>query len=202
MVIYEYNIRQVLHDEFLNNKDFISDPDTILVNELDVCFGTARIDVAVINGKMHGFEIKSEQDNLERLPAQIEAYNKIFDTLTVVVSEKHVSNVIKMIPEWWGIYCVSKEKDSLILKKIHLPQINNEVSTFYLSQLLWKNELLELLHKFGIKKGTKSKSRFALCEMVAGNINEEEVKKFVREKLKSRNWKAVKLRQLYDDLHL
>ncbi|HHY79514.1 MAG TPA: sce7726 family protein, partial [Thermoanaerobacter sp.] len=77
MAIYEYNIRQVLYDEFLNNKDFISEPDTIFVNELDICFGTARIDVAVINGKMHGFEIKSEQDNLERLPAQIEAYNKI-----------------------------------------------------------------------------------------------------------------------------
>ncbi|WP_168198409.1 sce7726 family protein [Crassaminicella thermophila] len=78
MKIYDPDIRELLLKKFLKTKAFISDPTTKLIHEMDVCFGTSRIDIAVINGKIHGYEIKSEQDTLDRLPAQIESYNKIF----------------------------------------------------------------------------------------------------------------------------
>ena len=44
------------------------DPDTRIVEEMGVWCGTARIDVAVVNGELCGFELKSERDTLERLP--------------------------------------------------------------------------------------------------------------------------------------
>jgi len=37
-------------------------------------FGASRIDRAVVNGSVHGYEIKSETDDLTRLPAQARAY--------------------------------------------------------------------------------------------------------------------------------
>jgi hypothetical protein len=69
---------------------------------MDVCSGCARIDIAVINGKIHGFEIKSEQDNLERLPSQVELYNNVFDTITIVAAENHFNKLNEIIPKLGG----------------------------------------------------------------------------------------------------
>ncbi|QEK11710.1 sce7726 family protein [Crassaminicella thermophila] len=201
MKIYDPDIRELLLKKFLKTKAFISDPTTKLIHEMDVCFGTSRIDIAVINGKIHGYEIKSEQDTLDRLPAQIESYNKIFDTMTIVTGENHISKVIEIVPDWWGIYYVVKKSNQPILKRKRQFKINKKVDTFYLAQLLWKNELLELLRLNGINKGVKSKTRFALCEIVNENIEKQKIKDFVRKKLKSReSWRAVQLQQLCDDL--
>lgn len=202
MKIYDPDIRELLYKSFLGNPEFTSDPSTIVIDEMDVLFGTSRIDIAVINGKIHGFEIKSERDNLERLPSQMDSYNKIFDTITIVVSEKHISKVIEIIPEWWGIYYVEKQENYIKLSKERDAIENSETDLLSLTQLLWRNELLELLSLNGIKKGTKSKNRFALCNMVVENIEESTIRSYIREKLKSRStWRAVQLQQLYDDLH-
>ena len=32
----------------------------LLIHELGVCAGLARVDIALVNGSLHGFEIKSE----------------------------------------------------------------------------------------------------------------------------------------------
>lgn len=202
MKIYDPDIRELLYKRFLEIPEFTSDPSTIVIDEMDVLFGTSRIDIAVINGKIHGFEIKSERDNLERLPSQIESYNKVFDTVTIVVCENHLSNVMEIIPKWWGVYCVLKQKKLLKLVKERNAIENSDTDLLSLTQLLWRNELIELLNLNGIKKGTKSKTRFALCNMVVKNIEESNVRTFIREKLKSRpTWRAVQLQQLYDDLH-
>lgn len=202
MKIYDSDIRKLLYKTFLDIDEYTSDSTTIIVDEMDVLFGASRIDVAVINGKIHGYEIKSERDNLERLPLQIESYNKIFDTMTVVVGENHLSQVAEMVPEWWGIYYVSKEGNTPELVKRRDISINRDIDLLSLTQLLWRDELLELLSSNDITKGTKSKNRFALCNMVVKNINKDAVRKFVREKLKSRvDWRAVQLQLLYDDLH-
>ena len=43
---------------------------TRIVEEFGLCQGRARIDVAVFNGFINGFEIKSARDTLKRLPGQ------------------------------------------------------------------------------------------------------------------------------------
>jgi hypothetical protein len=204
MKIYDSDIRKLLIKKILITKTFVSDPTTKIIHELDVCFGKSRVDLAVVNGKIHGYEIKSEQDTLERLPSQIDSYNKIFDTITIVTGENHISKVIEMVPEWWGIYYVSKkDNNELVLRKKRQFKVNKFIDIHYLTELLWKEELIELLRLNGIEKGTKSKTRSALCNIVSAKIDKDEVKKFVRDKLKSReSWRAVPLQQLYDDLLL
>ncbi|GKX27839.1 hypothetical protein SH1V18_03190 [Vallitalea longa] len=201
MKVYDSDIRELLKYKFITLKKYTSDPTTKVVEEMDVCMGTSRIDMAVLNGKLHGYEIKSEQDTLERLPDQIESYNKIFDTMTIVTGEKHVSKVMKIVPDWWGVYYVSLNKKKPVLKRKRQVKKNKEIDIFYLSQLLWKNELCELLIDNGIKKGIKSKTRYELGILVSKVVNNHDTKEYVREKLKSRkDWKAVELKQLYDDL--
>jgi hypothetical protein len=57
MTIYDRHIRRALYLEFLNTPQYCSE-DTIIVNEFDICGGSSRIDIAVINGQLHGYEYK------------------------------------------------------------------------------------------------------------------------------------------------
>lgn len=201
MKIYDSDIRKLLYKGFTNKNEFTSDLSTIFINEMDILFGASRIDIAVINGKIHGYEIKSERDNLERLPSQVEYYNKVFDTMTIVVGENHLSEVFKVIPNWWGVYYVSKEETDPCLIKLRDSSENNNTDILSQAQLLWRKELLELLNVNNITKGTKSKNRFALCNLVINHISEIDIKQFIMQKLKSRvDWSAVPLQQLCDDL--
>jgi hypothetical protein len=202
MKIYDPDIRKVMLNNFFTIEEFMSDSSTKLINEMDVCLGVARVDIAIINGKLHGYEIKSKQDTLERLPFQIESYNKVFDTMTIVTCENHIEKVKELVPKWWGIYYISDKSSNLSLKKIRKARDNKSTDILSLSQLLWKDELIELLNRNGFIKGTKSKTRSALCDLVADKLPITTVKFFVRETLKSReSWRAVPLQQLYDDWH-
>jgi hypothetical protein len=195
------DIRKLLYGEFLKKDEFITDPTTVVVNELDVSFGAARIDVAVVNGKLHGFEIKSERDNLDRLPSQVELYSKTFDTLTLVISEVHLAKARKIIPKWWGIYCVKRGKFAPRIKIIRNSKKNNAVDPLNLTHFLWKSELLELLEANCINKGVKSKTRYELGKIAVDKIGSEVISHFVRNKLKNREvWRALPLQQLCGDL--
>ena len=67
----DIDVRTVLAAEVARR--YKGDADTLIIHELGVCSGDARIDLAVVNGKLHGYEIKSDADTLKRLPAQAEA---------------------------------------------------------------------------------------------------------------------------------
>jgi hypothetical protein len=58
-----------------------------IIEELGVVHGKSRIDIAVINGLMHGYEIKSDKDTLQRLPEQMNMYNSVFNKVTLVVGK-------------------------------------------------------------------------------------------------------------------
>ncbi|NLK53108.1 MAG: sce7726 family protein [Syntrophomonadaceae bacterium] len=202
MRIYDKDIRKILINKISEQQEFVSDPSTVIVHEMDICIGCARADIAVINGKIHGYEIKSEQDNLERLSSQVEFYNKVFDTVTLVTSEKHSSKAVDIIPDWWGLDCVTTNNKNVYIELKRFPQENKGVEVFYLSQLLWKQELFELLKQNGISRGIKSKTRYELGKIVEDNIKFTDVSAFVRHRLKNRkSWKALQLQQLCDDLY-
>ena len=81
-------------------------PETVVLDELGVCRGEVRVDVAVVNGKIHGYEIKSDRDSLRRLAGQVELYGKVLDQATLVVGERHFDAAAAMLPEWWGLLLV------------------------------------------------------------------------------------------------
>ena len=95
------DVREALHAKvLLAHRD---DPHTLVVDELGLCEGEARVDIAVVNGFIHGFEIKSERDTLERLPHQVEVYSLVLDRVTLVVAENHAAHAMEVIPDWWGV---------------------------------------------------------------------------------------------------
>lgn len=197
----DIDIRIKLHESL--RKEFREDTTTIIVDELPLCLGDARVDIAVVNGSIHGYEIKSESDTLKRLPQQVHFYSKIFDYVTLVCDEGYRDKLENMIPKWWGIRFATKESNGVISFVDERPASENDsVDLLSLLQLLWRNELLILLDKYDLGKGVRSKRKWEICEKLAQNIQPIELKRSVRECLKGReDWRTDSLQRLCDDLH-
>ncbi|KGE17554.1 sce7726 family protein [Paenibacillus wynnii] len=166
--------------------------DTLILDELALCQGDARIDVAVVNGAINGYEIKSESDTLGRLPRQCEAYSKVFDTVTVLTASKYVEGIINLVPDWWGLTRAEMEEDGVVhFFSIREPQKNPCIDSLALAQLLWRDEAIIILKERGLQKGLLSKPRKVLWEALAENLSLVDLQYEVRKTLKSRtNWRV------------
>mgnify|MGYP000211545537 CR=1 FL=1 len=110
----DLDVRNKLHEQKLNY--FHNDPKSYVIDEVEVCYGEARVDIAVINGKLHAYEIKSEQDTLGRLKKQIEAYSRVFDFITLVVGQSHLERAKLLTPKWWGLLRAKKTQNKIFIK--------------------------------------------------------------------------------------
>src|SRR5690349_4517961 len=72
--------------------------DDRLLDEFRLAYGTNRVDLALVNGHLEAFEIKAGKDNLNRLPAQVKAYDKVFEYSWVVTTQKHLAKVRAAVP--------------------------------------------------------------------------------------------------------
>jgi len=97
LVTRDSDIRRVLLADL---SQLYSDKDHDLIVEEFGC-NSAHIDIAVINGALHAFEIKS--DSLDRLPSQIEAYQGVFEYITLVCGRRLMKRARVTIPKWWGL---------------------------------------------------------------------------------------------------
>lgn len=187
-MLKDKDIRIALINEINNlneNKDYR------IVEELAVCDGDARVDVALINGKLCGYEIKSDRDTLDRLPGQINAYNKTFDKMTIVVGEKFQELIVNEVPEWWGIGVAYANNSGCVnINLIRMGTYNENVQARSLLELLWKDEILVLLKNKGVK-GLSNKNRRKLRDIAIDTISLNEIKNYTREVLKVRQgWRA------------
>ncbi|GAB1804441.1 sce7726 family protein [Priestia megaterium] len=187
-MLKDFEVRKSLI-QYLHTK-YKEDKETKIVNEMGICFGQSRIDVATINGILHGYEIKSESDTLVRLPGQMEDYNKVFDRMTIVVSQKYLDKVRLMIPSWWGIIIVRNKGGEAILKEIRKGRKNKNVNPYAVSQLLWKEEALQILENKGLQRGFLSKPKRVILEHLSSSLRVEELQENVNLQLKQREgWK-------------
>lgn len=173
------SIRVVLRESLRDN--YRDDPETAIFEELGVAHGAARIDIAVVNGIMHGYEVKSDLDTLRRLPEQMEMYNSVFDKVTLVVGSTHLVNAFKKIPEWWGVETARiDENGSVFFNKIREPHNNPQQHKVSIARLLWRHEALGILEKIGKADGVRSKPREVIYERLAESLGLEPLKKYVR----------------------
>lgn len=101
--------------DFLLNKN----ADIILGNE--VMYGTKRklVDLLMLDtSNLIGIEIKSSTDDLRRLDKQIEEYNKIFNYTIICSTNKHFSELQKIIPKEVGLMLFTNDKIELKRKPI------------------------------------------------------------------------------------
>lgn len=166
---------------------YAHDPSSRFVEEMGIWNGSVRIDMAVINGALHGYEIKSERDTLVRLDEQMRLYDHVFDTITLIAAEKHVLKAQPLVSPWWGLTIAAPAANGkLALTEVRKPDHNPLRDKIQIARLLWKPEQLVVLERIGKAKGARSKSVDMLCEILANELSERALSAHVREMLKAR----------------
>jgi hypothetical protein len=184
------NIRQALKGKL--DKEIANDPDTKVIEELGITHGAARVDIAVVNGSIHGYELKSDKDTLQRLPGQIKIYNSVLDKVTLVVGRNHLHDSIRLVPDWWGITIAKMSSPSSKVKfcPIREPELNPNPNYTAIAALLWREEALNILEEINEAKGLRSKNRKVIYQHLANVLGKNELKERVRICLRTRtDWR-------------
>ena len=182
----ESDIRKALLER-LTVSETKKDPLARIQEEVELRLGAARIDVAVFNGKIHGFEIKSADDTLDRLPSQIGVYNQVFEYMTLVVAGKHCERAMSLIPSWWEVLVPRQQKNGAIrFEKARPGQRNPQTIPIAQAEWLWKEEILEILDKKGLANGVRSKPKRILWKVLSEKLSRRDLSAAIRTSMKQR----------------
>lgn len=143
---------------------------------------TFRADLALANGRLVGFEIKSGADTLKRWPSQCQAYFNVFDEVWLCTHGRHLEKALTMTPKKAGVILVDDLGGVAMLRPA---QRNQSLCSYDLSGLLWRDELDELCALHGIQnriKETKAHIRAKVSRQVAL----DDIRSFVLDRLKLR----------------
>ena len=179
----DIDVRSALRQQL--TLDHLSEPNTLVLDELGLC-GQVRVDVAVINGHLAGYEIKSEADTLRRLPTQVSIYSEVLDYAHLVVAGRHHDHALPLIPAWWGVHVAESRSGTVRLTTVRLPRRNREIVPMSLAQLLWRDEALDELALRGADRGVRTKARWHVWVRLADVLTADELRGVVRERLKAR----------------
>lgn len=184
-------IRSAFHEKRLRRVH--QSTSTLIVDEFGIDHGRQRADIVVINGRMTGYEIKSDSDTLDRLAKQVVGYNRVFDFAVVVATERHLKPVSAMVPSWWGIISVSIARYGAVrFRTVRRGSLNPRTSAISLTRLLWRDEALAELRELGLGGKQLRKERARLYQSLAQRLPRAELARIVRDRLKARaNWRDL-----------
>lgn len=186
----DWDVRHALHSQVLARHR--TEPDTLVLDELGIRQGDTRVDIAVINGMIHGYEIKSERDTLERLPGQVQLFSTALDRVTLVVDQRHLARAEPIVPHWWGLLVVRAGSNGQVLfSEARPPAENHGLDPQALAEFLWREEALAVLEKINAADGVRHRPRRFLYERLVQRLSLQELGALVRATMKARaDWRA------------
>ena len=170
------------------------DTNALVLEELGIGHGATRIDLVVINHRLHGYEIKSDHDSLRRLPDQIRAYSGVMDRVTLVVGYRHAYDALRMVPDWWGVTLAGagKRSNSVVLSTARAARDNPKVDPYAVASLLWRDEAMAILEDMGADDGMHSKRRAEVYRRLVDSSDPNTLRLRMRQKLLSREgWRVA-----------
>ncbi|MFT3793776.1 sce7726 family protein [Flavobacterium sp.] len=183
-------IRSAFHKSVL--KYAHEDKNTIVVDELGIKNGEIRADIAVLNGKLIGYEIKSEKDTLTRLTPQVIAYSEVFEKSYLIAADKHIVKASQIVPDSWGIYTIRKSENFNLEFCCEREATQSETrNSFSIAQLLWKSEASNILIELFDYKIKSNHTRQHLYNVLAETCTIHELSEIVLKYLKLREgWRT------------
>jgi hypothetical protein len=156
----EQILKYKLAKEFMK-KDYVA--------AFEVKAKSSRTDFLAVNGDTKSFEVKSKIDTLNRLAKQVNDYGDVFEYNTVVIDKKHLTKIISIIPEYYGIWYFEKDNKKVYRDAKYSPKINSK-------------EQLLLFNKSELKKafGTSDK------ELILAENNSVRINQALKSVLKQR----------------
>lgn len=182
--MHDLDIRLELDRELRDR--FADDDDVVIRHELGLEEGRRRIDLAVLNGHLSGWEIKSDADTLSRLAGQADAYGRVFDFVTIVTTDRYIAKATAKLPAWWGLTVASATESGAVLSEVRAATANEDVNALSLVQLLWREEAMDILREYELARGLSGKARWYVWNRLADAFPLSELKTLVREQLKGR----------------
>lgn len=156
--------------------------DTAIIHEMKVYRPTARVDVAVVNGEIAAFEIKSDVDSFSRLKDQVAAYNAVFDRVSIVTTPRQLKLARQKVPCWWGISISDGRSISVKRKAKDNPHRVIESLLFSLSRA----ELVAVLQANDAARGHSTRCMAELVSTATQRIAEDKIRSSCRDVLKLR----------------
>jgi len=161
MKTYNLNSAEYIKSIFI---DFtlITNPNVIIGNE--IMYGTGRrlVDLILLNDKrITAVEIKSDSDNLKRIKEQITEYKKIFNFVVLIITRKHLENILEITSKDIGIYLITED---FLIQLIRLP---------HLQKMIVKREILYSINSRYLKN---------LGEPLTKSLHSDEIRKYFEKK--------------------
>ncbi|OIN56314.1 sce7726 family protein [Arsenicibacter rosenii] len=177
----EYIYKNTIANELLINKHHISEAK--LFTEFSAV--QSQLDVLIVNGTTTAYEIKTELDNLERLPVQLQSYQSMFDKVYVVTHERNIEKIKGIVDDAVGILVLSgnnnieTERDAI--SNIHRFNIENIFSA------LRKNEYIDIVNThFGYTPQVPNTKIFTECLSLFKELSTDQVQTYFINALRTR----------------
>ena len=189
----ELPIRRALRNRYLRH--YRTQGEVLVLDELGLAHARSRVDIAVINGHVHGYEIKSAVDKLDRLPRQLDIYRMSLQRLTLVVAPRHLDTVATTVPKWCGILeVVQGPRGGIGFRCVQQPRTNPDMDPFMLAHLLWREEALAALAELGAARRDLKGTRKDLYRLLLEVISVSELTALIkRSMLQRRSWRDLQL---------
>jgi hypothetical protein len=91
--------------------------------------GIRKADVVILNGTSTVYEIKTSLDNLDRLPAQIDAYRRVFDRIYIVGEEEQAARMLEGAGDDVGMVALDSNGQLGILREAKSNSANTDPET-------------------------------------------------------------------------
>jgi hypothetical protein len=181
MLLNDKEIRSALI-EYLNNK---AKKPRRIIEELPVHRGNAIADVVTVHGEAHCYEIKGEKDNINRLKVQGEFYNKSFNRITLVTTEKKLDEALIKAPVFWGILIAFYQGELIKFKYLRKAKINSMYDKELALTTLWRGELTQIDINNQLEINKKVDKR-VLAQKISEKMNKAQTNKSIADLLAER----------------
>lgn len=167
--------------------------DSLILDELGLAQGDVRVDVAVVNGSLSGYEIKSAADTLKRLPRQQDLYSQVLDHAWLVAPTDKLEGAAALVPDWWGLVAVCGD-ETLRLEVRRAGTLNPCPTPVVIAALLWRDEAMAVLERYGGTTGLRTKPKRMLWAALADRLPLDTLRAEIRRALKARGsqWRRVR----------
>lgn len=172
----EYYYKNAIANKiFVGRRSIVSS--TTMFTEFRV--GASKADCVIVDGLVTCYEIKTDYDNLGRLRSQITSYLKIFDKVNVVVSDKYLSSVLKVLPPEVGVLLLSKRGGLREIRAATL--VSEKIDIYVLMRSLRRGEYLGLVEAlYGVTPDVSNTELFRVCEGLVLSADHEKVRREFR----------------------
>lgn len=153
----------LIRDALIRRLDKLKPKPRGIIQELRVHNGNAIADIVALHSEAHCYEIKGCNDKIERVCVQGEYYNKAFRRITLVATERHLTQAIKIAPPFWGIMVASRSTSGVRFRYVRRASLNPVFDRELAALTLWKSEMKSLVEE----KQFQSKPRTCLAQLIA-----------------------------------